>query len=205
VAFSCASRANSPKDEKETCRSHCGNDDVCPTATTASVIEVQPGHAFIAPPGTEVRHVEATTTSASAFNDPEFHRLAFQLARGYSDDSRDSVADWCELARYVDSRAPASSRDAVLMAPCEGGEILPDSCSDCRREGTPCAIADLVQQGVSHVSNAGEDTERDAAPIERFTLYHDHGRANMMGDDEGEYVLYSDHIAAIAASAKEKK
>jgi hypothetical protein len=55
----------------------------------------------------------ATTASASAFNDPEFHRLAFQLARGYSDDSRDSVADWCALASYVDNRAQAPSRDAA--------------------------------------------------------------------------------------------
>jgi hypothetical protein len=57
----------------------------------------------------------ATTASASAFNDPEFHRLAFQLARGYNDDSRDSVADWCALASYVDRRAQAPSRDATPL------------------------------------------------------------------------------------------
>lgn len=66
---------------------------------------------------------------------------------------------WSKEAEMMESwLATAPNRDAVLMAPCEGGEILPDSCSDCRREGTPCAIADLAQQGVSHASNAGEDT-----------------------------------------------
>jgi hypothetical protein len=39
--------------------------DLGDAATTASVIEVQPGHAFIARPGTEVRHVEVTTASAN--------------------------------------------------------------------------------------------------------------------------------------------
>lgn len=33
--------------------------------------------------------------------------------------------------------------------------------------------------------------------IERFTLYHDHGCSNMMGTDDGEYVLYTDHIEAL--------
>lgn len=39
--------------------------------------------------------------------------------------------------------------------------------------------------------------------IERFSIYEDHGHADMMGDDEGEYVLYSDHIAALKASGSD--
>ena len=54
-------------------------------------------------------------------------------------------------ARAAWNRRPVTSESELvpLMAPCEGGPILPDSCSDCRREGSTCAIAALAQQAAT--------------------------------------------------------
>lgn len=49
-------------------------------------------------------------------------------------------------------------------------------------------------QAIKPAAASGEAAE----PIERFSIYEDHGRANMMGDDDGDYVLYSHHVEAMA-------
>lgn len=36
--------------------------------------------------------------------------------------------------------------------------------------------------------------------VERFSIYEDHGRANMMGDDDGDYVRFDQHTEAIRAA-----
>ena len=59
--------------------------------------------------------------------------------------SKDGLRTQLEpLVPPAPTRQPLADERAPLMAPCEGGPILPDSCSDCRREGSTCAIAQPI-------------------------------------------------------------
>ncbi len=78
----------------------------------------------------------------------------------------------------------------------------------------PTAIIELLEK-FEHLTSELELTrsecnsmladaqERESVPtklsgkIERFSIYEDHGRANMMGDDDGEWVMYSHHVEAM--------
>lgn len=72
--------------------------------------------------------------------------------------------------------------------------------SQCARanEGSP-GLYRLLEIPVARTPAPASDSAADK--IERFSIYEDHGRANMMGDDDGDYVLYSHHVEALADRA----
>jgi|GEM_PF-3310547 len=66
---------------------------------------------------------------------------------------------------------------------------------------SPAGFGDTKEDAINKLLAAlaaPTGASQSAVPVERFSIYEDHGRANMIGDDDGEYVLYSDYAAALA-------